>query len=74
MGKAKYIVIDGLLERLQEVMDKNGINYVGLAKAIGLNHCTVWHWFNYGTMPRLDAIIQISNLYGVSTDWLLKGK
>ena len=73
MGKAKYIIIDGLNERIKLLMDSNNLTYVGFAKSIGLNHATVWSWLNVGTMPRLDAIMKICEVYNVTADWILWG-
>lgn len=43
-------------------------------EAIGSSHTPINRWENGIDEPQIGALIELSNLYGVSTDWLLTGQ
>lgn len=64
------------LERLRRrvarlVHDKGG--FVTVARHLKRPHSTVRNWAHREVVPSAEALIQLSNTYHVSLDWLLGG-
>ena len=51
-------------------MDKN-LSLDGLAAALKINKSRIGMWETNGTVPRDDVLIQLSQFFGVSIDYLL---
>lgn len=45
-----------------------------VAEALGISRQTVSNWENDRTYPDIGSVVKLSDLYGVSLDYLLKGK
>jgi transcriptional regulator with XRE-family HTH domain len=43
-------------------------------KAIGISATTLTNWITGKNKPASESLSKISELYGVSTDWILTGK
>lgn len=58
-------------ERLAEVRSFRGDTQAMLAKKLGCSKDTVSSWEQEKSSPRLDTLIAICEMYGVSSDFLL---
>ena len=61
-------------ERLYELRNKNNMSQGSLADRLDVSRQTVSKWENNLCMPEADKLIQLSEIFNVSTDHLLKGK
>ena len=61
-----------LAEKITEERKKNGWSQEELADKLGVSRQAVSKWESAGSIPELQKIIQLSELFNVSTDYLLK--
>ena len=61
-----------LAEKITEERKKNGWSQEELANQIGVSRQAVSKWESAGAVPDLQKVLQLSELFGVSTDYLLK--
>lgn len=61
-----------LADKIILLRKKNGWSQEQLAEQLGISRQSVSKWESGVSIPDLDKIIKISNLLGVSTDYLLK--
>lgn len=61
-----------LADKIIEERKKNGWSQEELADKLGVSRQAVSKWESAGSVPDLQRIIQLANLFGVSTDYLLK--
>lgn len=57
-------------KRLRELKDSHNMTQAEIAEALGISPQTLSYYFN-GREPNYDLLINISNLFNVSTDYLL---
>ena len=57
-------------QRLEELMQSNGITKYRISKAVGCSASTVTNWLN-GTAPTGDYLQKLSDFFEVSVDYLL---
>ena len=60
-----------LAEKITEERKKNGWSQEELADKLGVSRQAVSKWESAGSIPELQKIIQLSELFNVSTDYLL---
>lgn len=60
-------------ERIQILRKEKGISQKDLANERDVSRQAVSKWESNQAIPDVDRILQISILFGVSTDYLLKG-
>ncbi len=60
-------------QRIQESRKKQGISQEQLAEVLGVSRQAVSKWESGQALPEIDKIIGMSDYFGVSTDWLLRG-
>lgn len=60
-------------ERLTGLRKKSGMSQEQLAEKLGLTRQTVSKWENGQSTPELAYVAQLSELFGVTTDYLIKG-
>ena len=60
-------------ERINLLRKKMGLSQEELANKIGVSRQAVSKWESGQSMPDLDKIVALSDLFGVSTDYILKG-
>lgn len=58
-------------ERINKIIESNGLNQRTFAMSLGLNNGTVSRWMNWQRIPDPKYLIMISQKYKVSVDWLL---
>ena len=61
-----------LADKIIEERKKNGWTQEELAQKLGVSRQSVSKWESAGAIPDLKKIIQLADLFGVSTDYLLK--
>ena len=61
-----------LADKITEERKKNGWSQEELADKLGVSRQAVSKWESAGAVPDLQRIIQLSELFSVSTDYLLK--
>ncbi len=60
-------------ERLQELRKSRGISQEQLAEQAGVSRQAVSKWELGESAPELDKVVALSEFFGVTTDYLLKG-
>lgn len=61
-----------LADKIIEERKKNGWSQEELASKLGVSRQAVSKWESSGSIPDLQIILQMSELFGVTTDYLLK--
>lgn len=61
-----------LADKIIEERKKNGWTQEDLAQKLGVSRQSVSKWESAGAIPDLKKIIQLADLFGVRTDYLLK--
>lgn len=60
--------------KLRRIMDKQGITVKDVQRYLGLGSVqSVYHWLNGISMPTVDNLYALSELFGVSVDAMLCG-
>lgn len=60
-------------ERIHRLRKKKGISQEALAEKVGVSRQAVSKWESKQSTPDLDKVIILSEYFGVTTDYLLKG-
>lgn len=61
-----------LADKIIEERKRNGWSQEELAEQLGVSRQAVSKWESAGSVPDLQKVIQLAELFGVSTDYLLK--
>ncbi len=61
-----------LADKIMTLRKKKGWSQEELADKLGISRQSVSKWESSASIPELDKIVQMSSLFGVSTDYLLK--
>ena len=61
-----------LADKIAEERKRNGWSQEELAERLGVSRQAVSKWESAGSVPDLQKVIQLAELFGVSTDYLLK--
>ena len=59
-------------QKLKTLLKDNGMTQEDLAERLDVSRQAVGKWVNDKAIPEVGKLVQISNLFGVSTDYLLK--
>ena len=62
-----------LSDRIQALRKANGMSQEELADRVGVTRQAVSKWESEQSMPDLDKVIALSEIFEVTTDFLLKG-
>lgn len=62
-----------LSERIQELRKRKGLSQEQLAEILSVSRQAVSKWESNQSVPEVEKIVAMSNLFEVSTDYLLKG-
>src|SRR5579885_309941 len=60
-------------DRVNRLREEQGLSWKELAAKVGSDVSALWRWRSRGG-PRLEALVQLSQALGVSTDYLLLGQ
>ena len=63
-----------LADRIVELRKKKGWSQEELAEMIDVTRQSVSKWESGQSLPDLDKILKLADIFGVSTDYLLKDK
>lgn len=61
-------------KRIYELRSKSGMSQGDLADKLDVSRQTISKWENGMCMPETEKLIQLSNIFSVSTDFILKGE
>ncbi|MGN0436285.1 MAG: helix-turn-helix domain-containing protein, partial [Wujia sp.] len=61
-----------LADKIMNLRKQHGMSQEDLANELGISRQSVSKWESGASIPDLDKIIKLSNLFGVSTDFLIK--
>ena len=61
-----------LADKIIDLRKKNGWSQEELAEQLGVSRQSVSKWESAQSIPDMGRIVQMSELFGVSTDYLLK--
>ena len=61
-----------LADKIIDLRKKAGWSQEELAEKLGVSRQSVSKWEGAQSIPDMNKILQLSNLFGVSTDYLLK--
>ena len=59
-----------LAEKIMEMRKKNGWSQEELAYQLGVSRQSVSKWESGASIPDLERILKLSEIFGVSTDYL----
>lgn len=60
-------------KKIQQIREQNGMSQEQLAKDLAVTRQAVSKWENGKSLPDIENLMYISDLYGVSLDELVKG-
>ena len=61
-------------KRIYDLRSKSGMSQGDLAEKLDVSRQTISKWENGMCMPETEKLIQLSNIFSVSTDFILKGE
>lgn len=61
-----------ILERIESLCKRNGINTYSLEKELGLSHATIQKWRDHD--PKATSLSKVSTFFNVSMEYLLTGQ
>lgn len=61
-------------ERIYELRRKNSMSQEDLAEKTNVSRQSISKWESSQSVPEVERIVQLSNIFNVSTDWILKGE
>lgn len=61
-----------LAEKLQQLRKKNNLSQEQLADKLGISRQSISKWESEQSLPESDKIVKLSEIFGVTTDYLLK--
>ncbi len=59
-------------EKIYKLRGKSGLSQEELAEQLGVSRQSVSKWESGGSIPSIEKIVELSKIFGVSTDYLLK--
>ena len=63
-----------MIDRILDLMQKNNINATELARLLGLSPSAVTDWKKEKSKPTTTHVIKLSEIFKVTTDFILLGK
>lgn len=61
-----------LAEKIQQLRKRNNLSQEQLSDKLGISRQSISKWESGQSIPEIDKIIQLSDVFGVTTDYLLK--
>lgn len=74
VGFEEIMVKEGLSIRLQKAREACGLSPRDVAEALHVTQQAVSQWEKGKSFPDVGNLVKLSDLYGMSLDWLLKGE
>ena len=65
--------MNNLGNRIYELRLKNNLSQEALADSLGVSRQAISKWENSMSVPELEKLVQMSEIFGVSLDYLIKG-
>lgn len=62
--------MDAIGKRLIQLKEERGLTSIEMAKKLGVNKSTITRYETGEIKPNVDMMILISQIFGVSLDWL----
>lgn len=72
--RGRAVSVMSIADRIQILRKEKGISQEELAEQVGVSRQAVSKWESEQSSPEVDKIILLSEYFGVTTDYLLKGK
>jgi transcriptional regulator with XRE-family HTH domain len=73
MGKKKGMQRMNIADRIQYLRKQKGLSQEELADMVGVSRQSVSKWESEQSVPDLEKIITMSDIFEVTTDYILKG-
>ena len=61
-------------KRIAQLRSQRGISQIELAEQLMVSRQAISKWETDGSVPELEKLIQLSNIFGVTLDELVKGE
>lgn len=61
-----------LAEKIQQLRKRNNLSQEQLADKLGISRQSISKWESEQSVPEIDKIVHLSEIFGVTTDYLLK--
>ncbi len=61
-----------LADKLNKLRTGSGLSQEQLAEKMGVSRQSISKWESGASIPTMDKIVELSNIFGISTDYLLK--
>ena len=61
-------------KRISELRNNIGITQEELAEKLDVSRQSITKWENNSATPEIERLVELSNIFGVTIDFLLKGK
>lgn len=61
-------------ERIYDLRNRNSMSQGALANKLDVSRQTISKWENNMCLPEAEKLLQLSEIFGVSTDYILKGR
>lgn len=61
-------------ERIYDLRNRNNMSQGNLADKLDVSRQTISKWENNMCLPEAEKLLQLSEIFGVSTDYILKGR
>lgn len=68
------MLIEGIGERLKKIRVIAGFTQLELASKLQISHQSISKWEREESLPEITMIIQLSDIFSVTTDYILLGK
>lgn len=61
-------------ERIAKLRTEKGLSQQQLAQSLGIKRSVISYYESGDRLPSLDVLVEMSRVFNVTTDYLLKGK
>lgn len=78
-GKTRSEAIDpafrqGLANRLRQARDAISLTRAQMAEKLDVTEEVIYRWERGQSAPRIDRLATLTNVYGITVEWLLSGE
>lgn len=61
-------------ERIQRLLDEKNLKQADIVRATGKSSAAVAKWLSGQNVPKMDSLVKIARLFGVTPNWLATGQ